>query len=79
MAVEKLKNVKLFNAISLNNEANFFYHEGKVDIYLDGIILTLIDKRTKDTICTTLMNVVCFAKQPVPTVAGEDDKKVLKK
>lgn len=73
----KLKNVKFFNSVRLSNVENFYYHDEKVDITLDGIIVTLVDKHTKDSICATLMNVVSFSKQHLQT--AEPNEKGSKK
>lgn len=75
--MEKLRDVKFFNSVRLSNVENFFYHSEKVDITLDGIIVTLTDKQTKDTICTTLMNVICFHR--ASAIAQPEESKSSKK
>ena len=62
MAQEKLKSVKFANSIRLNLVENHYYSTDRTEITLDGIVVKLVDRNSKDVIYSSLMNVISFVK-----------------
>lgn len=76
MAQEKLKNVKFANSVRLNTVENHYYNHDRTDIYLDGIVVKLVDKNSQDVMCSSLMNVISFVKlEDLPAPEPKPSKK----
>lgn len=58
--MEKLKNVKFKESVSLDSKYHTFFNDLEHDLSVDGLIVRIQSHRTKEKICSTMMNVISF-------------------
>jgi len=57
----KIKAIKLHNSVRIGNKGEESYlDDSRFDIMVDGVIVKIRDKHTKETVCTSLFNTVWF-------------------
>lgn len=61
---DKLLNIKMANSVKIGNDEHTFVNSDFFDITLDGIIVKIVDKRSKRENNTSLMNAISWMYLP---------------
>lgn len=69
----KLKNVHTFNSVKCGAKEATFFQDDTYDLTLENNIITIINKKTLDEVCTSLANVPWFCKQPKQEITSDGE------